>query len=150
MAEDLRVKLGKSQIESQNQGDPLARWPPEVWIAAIESYHAGTRPPPPRLSVVISSDSGPVDSPEKLQKLADLSSVPEVIETNEAHKSPESIGDPVRVSQIAYTEFKRLKDRAELKQILVWLPHWRTKKSEIRNAYIVTSVKEKNTMPGDA
>ncbi|KAI0912933.1 hypothetical protein F4824DRAFT_3038 [Ustulina deusta] len=148
MAEDLRVKLGKSQIEFQNQGDPLVPWTPEVWNAAIAAFHAGNQMPEPRLFIVISSDS-PVDSPEKLQRLADLPSVPEVIETNEAHEFPDSTGDAVRVSGILWEEFKRLRDRTESKQILVWMPHWRTKESEMRVAYIITSVKEKNAIPGD-
>ncbi|KAJ8132222.1 hypothetical protein O1611_g1400 [Lasiodiplodia mahajangana] len=145
MAEDLRVKLGKSQIEFQKP-DPLVPWTPEVWNAAIAAFHAGDRMPAPRLFVVISSD-GPVDSPEKLQKLADLPFIPEVIETNEAYPFSDSIGDTVRVSGISWEEFERLRDRTNSKKILVWMPHRRTKKPGPRNAYIITSVK--NAAPGD-
>jgi hypothetical protein len=104
--------------------------------------------PTPRVFIVISSD-GPVESPEKLQKLADLPSVPEVIETNEAHEFPDSVGDAVWVSGISFGKFQRLRDRTELKRIVVWMPNWRTKEPEMRNAHIITSVKEKNDMPGD-
>ncbi|KAJ8107695.1 hypothetical protein ONZ43_g6652 [Nemania bipapillata] len=149
MAKDLRITLGKSQIESKNQGDPHFPWKPGTWEAAMEAYRAGIRVPEPRQFIVISSDSL-IDSPEKLQKLADLPSVPEVIETNEAFEFPESTGDTVRVSGLLWDEFTGLRDRTELRQILVWMPHWRKKELHRRAAYIVTSVKEENAISGNA
>ncbi|GAW16831.1 hypothetical protein ANO14919_062740 [Xylariales sp. No.14919] len=116
--------------------------------ATIAAFHAGNRVPELRQFVAISSD-GPVDSPEKLQRLADLPSISEVIETNEAHGFPDSISDAIQVCRILWEAFKRLRDYTDLKQILVWMPYWRTKEPEMRAAYIITSVKEKNAISGD-
>lgn len=63
---------------------------------------------------------------------------------------PESTGDAVRVCGLLWEDFKRFRARTELKKILVWMPHWRTKEPEMRNAYIVISMKEENAIPGEA
>ncbi|KAI1123628.1 hypothetical protein F5Y10DRAFT_251409 [Nemania abortiva] len=148
MATDLRVQLGKSQIESQSRGDSHSRWKPEAWNAAFADYRAGKRMPPIRDFVVISR-GGPIDSPEKLQSLLDLPSVPEAIEANEAYDFSDSIGGTVRVCSISWDEFKELQDRTESKKIMVWLPHWLTKEPQRRVVHVVTSVKQRNTVTGD-
>ncbi|KAI1261771.1 hypothetical protein F5Y18DRAFT_192053 [Xylariaceae sp. FL1019] len=141
MEEDLRVKLGKSHVESLDRSrNPF---PPEAWIAAWRDHEAGTRPPQPRAIIVIES-SGPVDSPEILQKLVDSPSLPEVIETNEAHEFPTSTGKAVRVATISLRELQILEERTESTTMLVWMPHWKTKVPTIRSADIITSIKEMN------
>ncbi|KAI0013060.1 hypothetical protein F4779DRAFT_613931 [Xylariaceae sp. FL0662B] len=148
MAEDLRTKLGKSQIKSQNQGDPHVPWKPEVWNAAIAAFHAGVREPEPRFPVVISSD-GPVDSPEKLQRLADLPSIPAVLESQTIDRLTESTKDDVRISDVTWEELKILRERTEWERILVWFPDERTKKRVMRNAWVIKSVKGGNIVPSD-
>lgn len=65
IAEDLRVKLGKSQIQFQNQGDPHFPWKNGVWEAAIAAFRAGNWMPSPRQFIVITSD-GLVDTPREV------------------------------------------------------------------------------------
>ncbi|KAI0146882.1 hypothetical protein GGR57DRAFT_285359 [Xylariaceae sp. FL1272] len=141
MGDDLRIKLGKSQVQPVDRSrNPF---PPEAWIAAWRDLEAGTRPPPPRALIVI-DPSGPIDSPETLQKLLASPSLPEVIETNEAHEFPVSTGKAVRVSQVSLQEGQDIRKHAEWETMLVWMPHRQTKEPSTRIAYIITSLKEAN------
>ncbi|KAI1419274.1 hypothetical protein F5Y12DRAFT_778908 [Xylaria sp. FL1777] len=146
MADDLRVKLGKSKIESLNQGDPRFPWKPEVWNAAIAAFHAGIRRPEPRFPVLIRSD-GPVDSPEKLQKLAGLSYIPKILDTKTVDLLTDFAVEDVRVCDITWKELKILRERTESEMLVVLFPDRRTEKLVKRDAWDVTSVKEMPYQP---
>ncbi|RYP78146.1 hypothetical protein DL769_003227 [Monosporascus sp. CRB-8-3] len=145
MTEDLRVKLGRSQVESLQQGDPHARFKPENMIAAIEAFKAGDRRPEPRFPVVINSPGGdgPLDSPEKLQKLADLPSVPEVSKSRITDFMGGYDGDEVQIADVTWEQLLLLEERTEREEIMVWFPDATTKKPIPRYACVVKSVKEK-------
>ncbi|RYO76142.1 hypothetical protein DL766_002760 [Monosporascus sp. MC13-8B] len=144
MTKDLRVKLGKSQVEPLQQGDPHVPWKPEVWNAAIEAFKAGKRRPEPRFPVVINrpGGDGPLDSPEKLQKLADLPCVPGVSKSRITELMGGYDGDEVEIADITWEQLLLLEERTEREEILVWFPDAKTKKPIPRRACVVKSVKE--------
>ncbi|KAI1310775.1 hypothetical protein F5Y03DRAFT_392222 [Xylaria venustula] len=148
MAEDLRVKLGKSQMNSRNQGDPHVPWKPEAWDTAIRAWNAGIRTPEPRFPVVIRNDS-PVDSPEKLQKLAGLATVPAIFNTKIVDLLTGTVGTDVRVADITWEELEILRERTESETICVLFPSGRTKKLVHRDAWIVKSVKRRSASPSN-
>ncbi|KAI1780996.1 hypothetical protein F4818DRAFT_397454 [Hypoxylon cercidicola] len=150
MSEDLRVKLGKSKVESQRnpQRDPRDSWNPEAWAVAVKALRAGWRPAEPQFPVVIDGD-GALDGPEKLQKLADLPSVPEVSTTRVAEhfidydEDGAQNADEIQIADVTRHQLLLLEKRTEPDMsIMVWFPDAETQKPIARRAYVVKSIKE--------
>ncbi|KAI6092856.1 hypothetical protein F4821DRAFT_253604 [Hypoxylon rubiginosum] len=142
MSKDLRVKLGKHQVESQR--DHHSPWKPEVWNAAIEAYRAGWRPPEPRFPVVINSsnENGPLDSAETLQKLIGLPSAPKVTKTKTTDITGSDYGDEVQVADVSWEQLLVLRERTEYEETNVWFLKAGTDKFVPKNAWVVKSIKE--------
>lgn len=102
----------KTQSRRPSDPDKPPSWPRELWEQASRDILAGTyKIPETRYPVIISPDS-PISSPEKLQQLAGLETVPEMIETvqievDETEKS-------VVICHVGFEERKRIKARAEV------------------------------------
>ncbi|KAI6092855.1 hypothetical protein F4821DRAFT_112085 [Hypoxylon rubiginosum] len=146
MSENLRVKLAKSKVEQPSEQH--SPWPPGIWNAALEAYRSGWRPAEPRFPVVI-SENGPLNSPEKLQKLADLPSVPEVSKTRVAEfmavydEDEVQNAEEVQIADVTWRQLLLLEERVEQdEKILVWFPDSRTNKLITRNTCVVKSIKE--------
>ncbi|XXG97194.1 hypothetical protein Hte_003489 [Hypoxylon texense] len=143
MPENLRVKLGKPKVESQSEPD--SPWAPGVWSAALEAYRAGRRAPEPRFPVVINNggEGRPLDSPEKLQKLADLPSVPEASKTRATDLFGAYDGEEVYIADVTWHQLLLLEKRTEQDEKgIVWFPDTITKKPTPRSACVVKSIKE--------
>ncbi|RDL31415.1 uncharacterized protein BP5553_09624 [Venustampulla echinocandica] len=121
MADDLRIALGKSKIDTSQHS---TRWP--FWAEAVAAYQSGWRMPEKRAPVVISPD-GPVSTPEKLQELAELPSVPEVVGTtkttlrardSDADRSKDT--EKVQICEVNWEQLDRINERAECEEIYVW------------------------------
>lgn len=138
MPDGLRVQLGKSSVEKQQKSD--SPWPPEVWQAALQAFNSGWQMPEPRYPVILTPD-GPVSTPERLQELVGLASVPEIKRTHKMHpyknkydESYESQG--VDICDIGWDELLKLEERTECENSTrVWF------QEQKRAAYVVLSLK---------
>ncbi|KAI1082638.1 hypothetical protein F5B20DRAFT_532067 [Whalleya microplaca] len=143
MAEDLRMKLGKASIEPQEDGRVSGMAMKFALLA--KAYQKGeeiVKPPTPRFPVIIGEDgSGPLDSPEKLQELLGLPSVPEVSTTKLTGR--DGNGD-VRICDISTEETSLLTKITEWDWVSVLFPD-ATNKEELvtRYAYVVKSIKRR-------
>ena len=141
MSDDLRVRLGKARYEAQRQRSPSPLHH-QMWAAAKAAYSAGYQIPENYTAVIISPDSI-VNTPQKLQQLAGLSSLPEVKTTNRANFYPngdEPRGETVQICQIAWSQIGRLKERTvwemDLFKSLLWIG------DEKRVAMVVVALKD--------
>ena len=118
-------------------------WSQETWMAAINAYRSGWRPPEVRFPIVIRPGSY-VSSPQVLQQLADLPSVPEVTTTTitgwgsqtEGINKDGSPPEEVQICDVSFDQLKLIEERVEYERILVWFQHTR------RFAVLVSSLKE--------
>ena len=77
---DTIVRRNAEEEASQYGGYP---WPAEAWKKADEAILNGTwneRRPPTHYLILLTA-AGPISSPSELQKLAQMATLPEVIET---------------------------------------------------------------------
>lgn len=146
MSDDLRVQLGKSTVENKQKSD--FPWPPEVWEAAMHAFKNGWRKPEPRFPVILSPDS-PVSTPEKLQELAGLTSVPEIQHTTKTYpygdeyvESYES--QKVQICDLSWEELMKMEESAvcEATSTVVWFQDTK------RAARVVVSLKKENGQTG--
>lgn len=99
-------------------------WPPEAWHAAREQAMLGVPEAEKRFPVIIASSTGPFTTPEKLQKVADLSSVPEVKQTILTsileEKSKELEKKEVQYCDVNWKQLVRVYDYSEGEDVVVW------------------------------
>ena len=122
----LQRKVAKSKIDSEMQFHMYSRrpsdpdeppsWTREQWEEAGTADAAGYVQPEIRFPVVISPNS-PVSSPEKLQQLAELESLPETIETvlvddYKIYKKREE--ERVVICHVNWEEREKLEQKAEV------------------------------------
>ncbi|KAL3428489.1 hypothetical protein PVAG01_01998 [Phlyctema vagabunda] len=120
MSDSLRVKLAKSKVEPA----PDHHWP--HWAECVAAIRAGWRMPEPRFPILISANS-PISSPEKLQELADLPSVPEVLTTTKMSRFTRSDNvddgtdtDTVQICHVSYHQQCLITQRTEYDDLCVW------------------------------
>ncbi|KAK9794510.1 hypothetical protein SCARD494_05580 [Seiridium cardinale] len=123
MSDHLRVQLARTQIEQLRREDENR----DVWgskfAQARAAWAAGIRRQEPRFPIIIASDS-PISSPEKLQAIAGLPSVPEVTRTTEVEMfSDDEVesadGNKVQVCDVDWNQMEKIKATTEWEETLV-------------------------------
>ncbi|KAK4234539.1 hypothetical protein C8A03DRAFT_18580 [Achaetomium macrosporum] len=116
----LHRALAKSKLataEKTGEQEDDFPWPVEVWEQARRDLAAGTFKTrgPIRFPIILATDS-PVFSAEKLQQLAELPSLPEVIEADrlECYGPEEKVVGRAKFCHVSFEELKRIKNKAEL------------------------------------
>lgn len=101
---------------------PLSPWTAEEWQAAREYAKSGL-PEEARFPVIITS-SGPFTTPEKIQEVAGLSSVPEVKRTTLTsvleEEAKELDKEEVLYCDVNWKQLKRVRAYSEGKDVIVW------------------------------
>lgn len=136
MPDDLRTRLAKSKIESQQRY--TSPWAPGVWAAAAAAYKSGWTMPETRYPILISPDS-PISSPEKLQQLADLPLLPELTTAIKTEMYDDSNPEEVQICDINWDQYLRLQDLTEGEDIIVWFQDTK------RACWVAQSIKKKDT-----
>lgn len=123
MSDNLRVKLGKSTVENKQKSD--FPWH-GVWAEAMAAYNTGWTKPEGRMPIIIGPGT-PIPTPEKLQELADLPSVPKVTETTKTYPYSDKFveeleSQKVLICDISLSEFYEFRERVEYDRanICVW------------------------------
>ncbi|KAK9418474.1 hypothetical protein SUNI508_07962 [Seiridium unicorne] len=143
MADPLRVQLARTQIEQLRREDENR----DVWgskfAQARAAWAAGIRRPEPRFPVIIASDS-PISSPEKLQTIAGLASVPQVTTTTEVEMLSDDEVEPangkkVQICDVDWDQVQRIKAITEWENACVFF------NGEKRHAVLVRSLEKAKT-----
>jgi hypothetical protein len=87
-----------------------------VWEEAERDLRAGTfKTIVPRMPIILAPES-PISTPEQLQKLAELSSLPDVIDSDqlEGYGRGKTVVRSVKFCPVSFAEFERMEAKAEL------------------------------------
>lgn len=140
--------LAKAKFEADKarKEKKSAPWSKETWQAAGEAFRAGVVEPERRFPIIITSSTGPFPTPQKLQEVAGLQSLPDVQLMTMASwddsagsrgtdsKKPEE----VRYCEVNLDQLSRVKEYSDGKDVLVWFQGKR------RFAWLAHSVKQKS------
>ncbi|KAK4040552.1 hypothetical protein C8A01DRAFT_15591 [Parachaetomium inaequale] len=89
-------------------------WPAKAWQEASEAIMNGTwKEPPPRHYPFLLTPDGPVSSALELQNLAELESLPEVMEASQVDLHDQEIGK-VTICDVVHADWDRMKEKAEV------------------------------------
>ncbi|KAH9908334.1 hypothetical protein F4778DRAFT_344327 [Xylariomycetidae sp. FL2044] len=119
MPDDLRIRLGKSQVEEKNTW--TAPWPPEVWAAGLKAIASGKKRPPLRFPVIVGPGTS-IPSPADLKELAGMASVPEVMTTTTVPFDPDDEThrqETVKICEVSCEEKRYMQDRTTWGKIAV-------------------------------
>ena len=141
-----REKFEKDKVLKDEKPSP---WSGEAWQAAAAKSRAGVVEPEPRFPIIITSSTGPFTTPEKLQKAAGLSSLPDVQWTtrtslldSEGEKESRSSdsGNPEKVQycDVNWKQLVQIKEYSDGEDVIVWF------KGKKRFAWLAHSVKQKS------
>lgn len=143
-----KAKFERDKALKEQSGRPL--WSKEIWQAAAAADRAGVIQPERRFPVIITTSQGPFTTPQKLQEVAGLPSVPEVRETTRT-----SIWDPdveeecrravckhpaerMRYCDVNWYQLLRVKQYSDGEEPLVWF------QGKKRAAWLAHSTKQKS------
>lgn len=118
---ELERKLAKNKLASRKSEEdedarPLSPWPKEVWEQAWKAMAAGYKAPPHRFPVILSPD-GPVSSAAQLQRLIEADSLPDTIQASQVDYDNNEI-KKVRICQVDYENKNKLKEKAEISEMI--------------------------------
>jgi hypothetical protein len=123
-------------------------WSREAWQAAAARNRAGVVKPERRFPIIITSSTGPFTTPQKLQEVAGLSSLPEVQWTTktsffdseeEGSKGPDSEKpEKVQYCDVNWEQLVRVKEYSDGEDVLVWF------QGKKRAAWLARLVKQKS------
>ncbi len=110
-AVDAADSEARRKREEKEEAGP---WRPGVWQKASEAILNGTwkEKPPPREPILLTPD-GPISSAAKLQKLAEMESLPEVIVTSQVDVYDREL-KKVTICDISYAEWERVQEKADV------------------------------------
>ena len=147
---DLRKTLGKSKIETQRRLQQLENDHAKTnenfkhWNKALQAFARGWSRPKPFFPVIISPDS-PVSTPQKLQDVAGLSTIPRVLDTiyttlkgrpDDAHLRADGKPEEVQVGLISWRELVAVTSKAECEDFLFVFVD-----GKVRHAIMVKEIK---------
>lgn len=109
-------KFEEDKARKRNSSFP---WPAEVWKAAATAARAGILAPEPKFPIIITDFM----TPQKVQKLAGLSSTPKVKWTTKTLFGPQEPDQPEKVQYCAITgrdQRDMIKDHSTGESIIIW------------------------------
>lgn len=148
--EEERARMQKFEEDKakKEKYKPHPPWPPEAWHAARERAMLGVVEPERRFPVIITSSTGPFTTPEKLQEVADLPSVPEVKRTTMTSlledEAKELEKEEVQYCDVNWEQLVRVYDYSEGEDVIVWF------QEKKRFAWLAQSVNTGETEGGNA
>ncbi|KAK4102460.1 hypothetical protein N658DRAFT_506100 [Parathielavia hyrcaniae] len=109
----MQRELAKSKMATKQRIDSEADdfpWPPGAWAEAERYYASGEwkKQPPTRYPIILTPD-GPVSSAAELQRLAELESLPETLETSQVEWDGTELSK-VTICYLTYAEKGKLKE----------------------------------------
>ena len=140
-----RFEEDKAKKEEYKRDHPP--WPGKTWQAAEAAFLAGDFGPEPRFPIIITKSTGPFTTPQKLQEVAGLSSLPEVKWTSMSSFLKSEVEakrqEKVQYCHVDWDELRRVEKYSNGERVLVWF------ENEKRFAWLAHSVKQKSANQGD-
>ena len=146
--EEEKARKEKFEKDKALKDKKPSHWSRETWQAAAARDSAEIVKPEWRFPIIITSSTGPITTPQKLQEVAGLSSLPEVQWTTrtslldsgeeESRSSDGEKPEKVQYCDVNWKQLVQVKEYSDGEDVLVWF------QGKKRAAWLARLVKQKS------